>query len=1070
MRPFRYPITILNTKDHLGKFDGKADEGFFIGYLINSKAFRVFNSRTRIVKENMHVKFNENTPNIARSGLNWLFDIDVLTKSMNYKPIVAGNQSNGNASTKTCDDAGVVTVPGKDYILRPLWTADPPFSQSLKSSQDNVLKPSNDVGKKVNEVPRQENECKDQEEKDNVNSTNRVNDVSLTINAASNEVNVVGKKSSIKLPDDPDMPKLEDISIFKDSNEDVFGAEADLNNLESTFQVSPIPTTRIHEDHSLEQVIGDLHSAPQTRRMSKNLEEHGLVSTINQITNHKDLQNCLFAYFLSQEEPKKVIHALKNPSWIEAMQEELLQFKLQEVLILMNLPYSKRAIGTKCVFRNKKDERGIVIRNKARLVAQGHSQEEGIDSDEVFAPVARIEAIRLFLAYASFRDFVVYQMDVESAFFMERLKKSQDKYIAEILKKYGFSEVKNASTPMETQKPLLKDEDGEEVDVHMYRSMIGSLMYLTSLRPDIMFVMCACARYQVNPKVSHLHECKKQIVIANSITKAEYVVALSCCRQNAHCIKYALTLNPTIYTSCIEQFWATAMMKNINGEAQIHANVDGKKVIISQQTIRRNLQFRDERGVDCLPNEVIFEQLTLIGAKTTAWNEFSSTIASAVICLATNQKFNFSKYIFDSMVFGNMERVGKDFSRRVTPLFPTMMVQAQEEMGEGSASPIDPQHTPIIIPPSTSQPLSSGGGPRRQDTMGDTIAQTRSKNVSKFSNDPLVIGVNIPQSREDSLKLIELMELCTNLQNMVINLETKKITQALEIDSLKRRVKKLKKKKRSSTYGLKSLYKVGLSARVESSDDDQSLGEEDASKQGRIADLDADEGITLVHKTAEDQGRINDEWMFDTDVLDDEEVFAKSVDVSEQAKEIIVDKYIIDDITLAKALIEIRSAKPKANKVVTQELEQGTITTTTIITASATTVTTASTRPKAKGLVIHEQEDTPTPTVSVQQPSYVKVQDKGKAKMVEEPVNLNIKSKSDLMKNLLLSNKLKKKNNKKGLLEKKLNKLNRLQAEEQEQLIDAEKAKLFIGFLEIKRKFFAAKRAEEKRNNLSFKV
>ncbi|GJS15987.1 putative reverse transcriptase domain-containing protein [Tanacetum coccineum] len=200
-------------------------------------------------------------------------------------------------------------------------------------------------------------------------------------------------------------PALEDI-IYSDDDEDV-GAEADMNNLDTTIQVSPIPTTRIHKDHPLDQVIGDLQSATQIRKMLKNLKEHGFISTIQQRTNHKDLQNCLFAYFLSQEEPKKVIHALKDPSWIEAMQEELLQFKLQEVWTLVDLPNGKRAIGSKWVFRNKKNERGIVIRNKARLVAEGYTQEEGIDYDEVFAPVARIEAIRLFLAYASFKDFVV---------------------------------------------------------------------------------------------------------------------------------------------------------------------------------------------------------------------------------------------------------------------------------------------------------------------------------------------------------------------------------------------------------------------------------------------------------------------------------------------------------------------------------------------------------------------------------------------------------------------------------------------------------------------------------------
>ncbi|GJX24825.1 putative ribonuclease H-like domain-containing protein [Tanacetum coccineum] len=513
----------------------------------------------------------------------------------------------------------------------------------------------------------------------NVNNTNTVND------ASTNKVNAVSSKTSIELPDELNMHESEDI-VYSDDDEDV-GAEADMNNLDASIPVSHIPTTRIHKDHPVEQIIRDLNSAPQTRRMTKNLEEHGLFSSVQQRTNHKDFQNCLFACFLSQEEPKKVVQALKDPSWIEAMQEELLQFKLQEVWTLVELPNGKRVIGTKWVFRNKKDERGIVIKNKARLVAQGHTQEEGIDYDEVFAPVARIEAIRLFLAYASFKDFMVYQMDVKSAFlygkieeevyvcqppgfedpnFPDRVYKvekalyglhqaprawdkgdillvqvyvddiifgstkkslctefekmiqkkfqmssmdeltfflglqvkqkenrifiSQDKYVNEILKKFGFTNVKTASTPMETHKPLFKDENGEDVDEHMYRSMIGSLMYLTSSRPDIMFAVCACTRYQVNPKVSHLHavkrifrylkgqpklglwypkdspfdlvaytksdyagasldrkfttggcqflgcrliswQCKKQIAVANSTTEAEYIAASNCYGQ-----------------------------------------------------------------------------------------------------------------------------------------------------------------------------------------------------------------------------------------------------------------------------------------------------------------------------------------------------------------------------------------------------------------------------------------------------------------------------------------------------------------------------------------------------------
>ncbi|GKC62022.1 putative ribonuclease H-like domain-containing protein [Tanacetum coccineum] len=323
MRPFGCPVTILNTIDHLGKFNGKADEGFFVGYSIKSKAFKVFNSRTRIVENNLHVQFSENTPNIVGSGPNWLFDIDELTKSMNYKPVVAGNQSN---------------------------TADPPFSQSSKSSPDAGFKPSGDDEKKVTEEPGKE---------------------------GGDSINVVDGNSSIELPDDPNMPKLEDI-IYSDNDEDV-GAEDDMNNLDTFMPVSPIPTTRVHKDHPVEQIIGDLNSTPQTRRMTKNLEEHGLFSSVQQRTNHKVFQNCLFTYFLSQDEPKKVIQALKDSIWIEAMQEELLQFKLQKVWTLVELPNGKRAI--------------------------------------------RIESIRLFLAYALFKDFVVYQMDVKSAFLYGKIEK-----------------------------------------------------------------------------------------------------------------------------------------------------------------------------------------------------------------------------------------------------------------------------------------------------------------------------------------------------------------------------------------------------------------------------------------------------------------------------------------------------------------------------------------------------------------------------------------------------------------------------------------------------------------------
>nr|GFA91809.1 hypothetical protein [Tanacetum cinerariifolium] len=245
--------------------------------------------------------------------------------------------------------------------------------------------------------------------------------------------------------------------ITYSGDEDNVGAEADFNNLETSIIVSPISTTRVHKDHPVKQIISDLSSSTQTR----------------------------------------------NPSWIEAMHEELLQFKMQKVWVLVDLTYGKRAIG--------------------------YTQEERIDYEEVFAPVARIEAIRLFLAYASFMGFIVYQMDVKSAFLYGTIKEEvyvcqppgfedpdhpdkvykvvkalyglhqapkacQDKYVAEILRKFRLTDRKSASTPIDTKKHLLKDPNGEDVDVHTYRSMIGSLMYLTSSRPVIMFtLLCTSA-------------------------------------------------------------------------------------------------------------------------------------------------------------------------------------------------------------------------------------------------------------------------------------------------------------------------------------------------------------------------------------------------------------------------------------------------------------------------------------------------------------------------------------------------------------------------------------------------
>ncbi|GJW17314.1 putative reverse transcriptase, RNA-dependent DNA polymerase [Tanacetum coccineum] len=601
----------------------------------------------------------------------------------------ASNQSNGNAGTKACDDAGkarMEIVPGKDYILLPLWTADPPFSQNSKSSPDIEFKPSGDDEKKVDEDSRKDSEGIDHEKEDNVNSTNNVNA------ASTNEVNDVGAKTNIELPIDPDMPELEDIVYLDDDDEDV-GAEADMNNLDAFMSVSPIPTTRVHKDHPIEQVIGDLNSTPQTRRMIKNLEEHGLFSSVQQRTNHKDFQNCLFACFLSQEEPKKT---------------------------LVDLPNGKRAIGTKWDFGNKKDERGIVIKNKARLVAQGYTQEERIDYDEVFALVARIEAIRLFLAYASLKTCgSCTDLDVKSAFLyvekeLYRLHQAPRAWYetlstylldnefqrGKIDKTFLSEGTKSTATPHKNQKPLLKDEDGEEVDVHLYRSMIGSLMCLTSSRPDIMFAVYLKGQPKLGPWLWYSKDSPFDLVAytdsdyararldrKSTTGVAEYVAASSCCGQvlwiqnqlldyREGCLEWngkAAKDEIQLYLILLEKakksvrlrmeklvirenrqriVWkgigvnagnSKLMLLGINlillivikvnaarhnllllanllllvqvnvVEVQLQALVDGKKIIVTEASIRSDLQLDDAEGMDCLPNAIIFEELTRMG-------------------------------------------------------------------------------------------------------------------------------------------------------------------------------------------------------------------------------------------------------------------------------------------------------------------------------------------------------------------------------------------------------------------------------------------------------------------------
>ncbi|GJS84608.1 ribonuclease H-like domain-containing protein [Tanacetum coccineum] len=589
MKPFGCHVTILNTLDNLGKFDEKSDEGFFVGYSLSSKAFRVYNIRTRKVQENLHIGFLENKPMIEGNGPKWLFDLDSLTQSMNYVPVVAGKSSNDFAGIQGVSESSTSSQQDQDWIVMPIWKDASYFGDASPKIVDDAQIEDKDELHDEDDATEESHDGSSL--KENGTADQQVNTARPDINTGSREVSTALPEVNTATPEDLVGPS----PASEDSH--VEDQEIELGNIPQSYEVPTTPHTRIHKDHPIEHVIGDVQSSVQTRRMKTSYSEKGFLSAIYEGKTHQDLHTCLFVCFLSQEEPKRVSQALRDPAWVEAMQEELLQFKLQKVWILVDLPKGHRAIGTKWVYRNKKDERGIVIRNKARLVAQGHTQEEGIDYDEVFAPVARIEAIRIFLAYASYMGFMVYQMDVKSAFLYGQIEEEvyvcqppgfedpdhPNKVYKVVKALYGLHQAPRAwydtlanyllcngfergkidqtlfikrhkghillvqiyvddiifgSTKKELcdefeklmkdkfqmssmgeltfflglqswEMTLVQDGDAADVDEHLYRSMIGSLMYLTASRPDIMFVVCACARFQVSPKSSHLLVVKR---------------------------------------------------------------------------------------------------------------------------------------------------------------------------------------------------------------------------------------------------------------------------------------------------------------------------------------------------------------------------------------------------------------------------------------------------------------------------------------------------------------------------------------------------------------------------------
>nr|GEV89126.1 putative ribonuclease H-like domain-containing protein [Tanacetum cinerariifolium] len=686
IKPFGCHVTILNTLDHLVKFDGKADEGFFVGYSLNSEAFRVFNTKTRKVEENLHIRFLEDKPSIAGNRPKWLFDIDVLTNSMNYVPVIAGTNFNDFARTDESIGKGLSSKEigsSQDYILLPLWKDGSLFNPSSKKDCNDEPRPSSDARNKDDEGVSKQCETGNQEKPKS--SILNVNTARPSINTSSTIVNTVSLIVTTATPET--------------TYDDILGeTEGDMSNITATYQVYSTSNTRIHKDHSLDNVISDLQSGVLTRKMSKTINEQGFISAVYEKKTHEDLNTWI----------KEEVNVFQPPGF-----------------------------------------------------------KDPDHPDKVYKVVKALYRLH------------------------QAPRACQDKYVIKVLRKFNLIDVKPANTLVDTKKHLVKDTDGDDVDVHLYRSMIGSLMYLTSSRPYII-------------------DSPFELVV---YTDSDYA--------GASLDRKSTTRGCTLDSELNDGLW----VKTVNDDVRLQALVDGKKVIMNEALIRRHLRLDDAKGVG--------------------------------------------------------------FSRVITPLFDTMMVQAAEEMGE---VPTDSQNTPIVDQPSSSQPQRKQKSRRRQrketEVPHDKIPHE--EHVPTPSNDPLL---------------------------------SDKVNQAVEIEKLKKRVKNLKDKKKKKNHGLKRLYKVGLSSRVESSEDvEASLGDqEDASKQGRnIAEIDQDEETTLV----------SDQDMFRVNNLDGEEVF---VDVlageKEEKSEKVIEKKVsaADPITTAGEVVTTVDVEKKEkimmDEQVARELE-----------------------------------------------------------------------------------------------------------------------------------------------------
>nr|GEV17906.1 retrovirus-related Pol polyprotein from transposon TNT 1-94 [Tanacetum cinerariifolium] len=846
MRPFGCLVTILNTLAPLGKFNGKVDEGFLVGYYVSSKAFRVFNSKTQIIQETLHINFLENKLNVAGSGHTWLFDIDNLSKTMNYQPVTAGNQSNPSACVQENFDAEKAGEEnGQQYVLFPVYSAQ------TKKHDDKTKR-----------------EAKG--------------------------------KSPIE-------------------------SSTGYRNLSAEFE--DFPDNNINEDRSYKLFLA------YASFMGFMVYQMDVESALLYGTIKEDVYVCQPPGFKDSDYPEKVYKVVKALYGLH--QDPRAWYGTLANYLLEN--------GFK---RGKMDHTLFIKRQKGDILLVQ------IYVDDIIFGSTNKDLCKAFGKFMKDK----FQMSsmVELTFFLGLLVKQkqdgifirQDKYVVEILRKFGLTDGKSASTSIDTEKPLLKDLDGEDVDMHTYRSMTGSLMYLTLSRPDIMLAVYALAYLDSDyigaslDRTSTTGGCqflgcrliswqwKKQTAVATSSTE----VALSSVKS----LKRMLHV-----TNILSAGYITTPQK-VNDVTRLQALVDKKKVIIIEATIRDALRLDDAEGIDFLPNEEIFTELSRMGyekpstkltfykafflpqwkflihtilqcmsEKRTSWNDFSSSMALAVICLSTGMLV--AQQVDESAAEVNVDDVlaAGVADEGAAGVNADAVLTAIDE-------PFIPSHTPHTQPPPPTQNLPCTS-----------------------------------QDAEISMDLLHnLLDTCTTLTRRVKNLEQDKIAQALEITKLQYKVKKLERRNKGRI--------------IASMDADVDVTLKHVAKIAKEVAVDAEieESVDVQGRQAESQAQIyqiNLEHADKVLSMHDDEV--EPAELQEVVEVVTTAKLITEVVTAASATIN--AAAP------------------TLTTATAPTLTIApSAARKRKRVVIRDPEETATPSTIIH--SEAKSKDKRKGILDKE--------------------------------------------------------------------------------------